>query len=90
MQIAARFPDDRVYGEEFGPDGPGGSAATAGSAATDGAVSEQLTVPAGRVWHLDPIDGTLNFALGLPNFCTSIALMDGEEILAASTARRST
>ena len=82
-RIAARFPDDRVIGEEFGPDGPGGSAGTDGSAATDGAVSEQLTVPAGRVWHLDPIDGTLNFALGLPNFCTSIALMDGEEILAA-------
>ena len=39
--------------------------------------------PAGRVWHVDPIDGTLNFALGLPNFCTSMALMDGDEILAA-------
>jgi len=112
-QIAARFPDDRVFGEEFGPGGPDGSGATDGSAATDGSVatdgsaatdgsvatddsattdgsaeidggvSEQLTVPAGRVWHIDPIDGTLNFALGLPNFCTSIALMDGEEILAA-------
>ena len=46
-------------------------------------MSERLTVPVGRVWHIDPIDGTLNFALGLPNFCTSIALMDGEEILAA-------
>lgn len=33
----------------------------------------------GRAWHLDPIDGTLNFALGLPGFCTSIALVqDGE------------
>jgi myo-inositol-1(or 4)-monophosphatase len=40
-------------------------------------------LPAGRVWHLDPIDGTLNFALGLPNFCTSMALMDGNDILAA-------
>jgi len=37
----------------------------------------------GRVWHVDPIDGTLNLALGLPNFCTSLALMDGDEILAA-------
>ena len=36
-----------------------------------------------RVWHLDPIDGTLNFALGLPGFCTSIALMQGDDVLAA-------
>jgi myo-inositol-1(or 4)-monophosphatase len=37
----------------------------------------------GRVWHIDPIDGTLNFALGLPAFCTSFALLDGDRIEAA-------
>ncbi len=37
----------------------------------------------GRTWYVDPIDGTLNFALGLPSFCTSAALMEGDEILAA-------
>jgi myo-inositol-1(or 4)-monophosphatase len=37
----------------------------------------------GRTWHIDPIDGTLNFALGLPTFCTSFALMDGDRIEAA-------
>lgn len=36
-----------------------------------------------RVWQLDPIDGTLNFALGLPGFCVSLALMQGPDILAA-------
>ncbi len=36
-----------------------------------------------RTWYLDPIDGTLNFALGLPAFCTSVALLEGDEILAA-------
>jgi myo-inositol-1(or 4)-monophosphatase len=36
-----------------------------------------------RVWHLDPIDGTLNFAVGLPGFCTSLALMQDDAILAA-------
>lgn len=40
-------------------------------------------VPGQRVWQLDPIDGTLNFALGLPGFCTSMAVLDGENILAA-------
>ncbi len=39
--------------------------------------------PEDRVWHLDPIDGTLNFALGLPGFCTSLALMQGDDVLAA-------
>jgi len=39
--------------------------------------------PHDRVWHVDPIDGTLNFALGLPGFCTSLALMQGDEVLAA-------
>ena len=36
-----------------------------------------------RVWQLDPIDGTLNFALGLPGFCTSMAVMLGDDVLAA-------
>jgi len=36
-----------------------------------------------RVWQIDPIDGTLNFALGMPGFCTSMAVMQGDEILAA-------
>jgi myo-inositol-1(or 4)-monophosphatase len=68
-RIRRVFPEDAVFGEEFGLDG---KTAPEGGAA-----------PEGRVWHIDPIDGTLNFALGLPNFCTSIALMDGNEILAA-------
>jgi len=39
--------------------------------------------PGDRVWRLDPIDGTLNFALGLPGFCTSMALMQDSQVLAA-------
>jgi len=70
-RIRARFPDDAVSGEEFGRVEP------------ESAGAEGAAPAAGRVWHVDPIDGTLNFALGLPNFCTSVALMDGERILAA-------
>ncbi len=77
-RIQQRFPDDGVFGEEFGQAGSSGDATTQN---TPNSVPPQ--VPAGRVWHIDPIDGTLNFALGLPNFCTSIALMDGQQILAA-------
>lgn len=36
----------------------------------------------GRVWQVDPIDGTLNFALGLPEFCLSMAVLEGETIVA--------
>ncbi len=36
-----------------------------------------------RVWQIDPIDGTLNFALGLPDYCTSLAVMCGQKVLGA-------
>lgn len=31
-------------------------------------------------WIVDPIDGTVNFFYGIPHFCISIALRQGEEI----------
>jgi myo-inositol-1(or 4)-monophosphatase len=68
-RIRERFPADGIFGEEFGPSQAGNGSGE--------------TLPEGRVWHIDPIDGTLNFALGLPNFCTSLALMEGDQILAA-------
>jgi len=42
------------------------------------------TVPAGACWIFDPIDGTTNFAHGLPIFCSSLALeIDGVAEVAA-------
>ena len=42
------------------------------------------TVPAGACWVFDPIDGTTNFAHGLPIFCASLALgLDGVPEVAA-------
>ncbi len=42
------------------------------------------TVPAGPCWVFDPIDGTTNYAHGLPIFCASLALeFDGVAALAA-------
>lgn len=32
-------------------------------------------------WVIDPLDGTTNFVHGLPPYCVSIALMDGDEIV---------
>ena len=40
--------------------------------------------PSGPCWVFDPIDGTTNFAHGLPIFCSSLALeIDGEAVVAA-------
>lgn len=30
----------------------------------------------GRVWHVDPLDGTTNFAFGIPHWCVSIGACD--------------
>ena len=66
-RIGTEFPTDGIVGEELGSDFQG-----------TGPVGSS-----GRTWHLDPVDGTLNFALGLPGFCTSLGLMKGNEVLAA-------
>lgn len=34
----------------------------------------------GRVWYIDPLDGTKNFAHGVPHFCTMLALEEDGEI----------
>ncbi len=60
--IRATFPDDAVLSEEMG-----GRDARAGHAPTSGV---------GRAWVVDPLDGTINYANGIPFFCVSIALVE--------------
>ena len=36
----------------------------------------------GRLWLIDPIDGTTNFTRGVPPFAVSIGLRDGDEMVA--------
>ncbi|HEX5012763.1 MAG TPA: inositol monophosphatase family protein [Candidatus Limnocylindrales bacterium] len=63
--IRARNPGDGIQAEESGEHPTEGGHAPA--AAT------------GRVWIIDPVDGTINYANGIPFFCVSIALtVDGE------------
>ncbi len=46
------------------------------------AITFECPNPAGRVWVIDPIDGTNNFVAGLPIFAVSIGLMErGRPIL---------
>ncbi|HVI87798.1 MAG TPA: inositol monophosphatase [Dongiaceae bacterium] len=35
------------------------------------------------VWIIDPIDGTANFAAGKPEFCSMLALVEGDRLLAS-------
>jgi myo-inositol-1(or 4)-monophosphatase len=37
---------------------------------------QKTSLPDGRVWIIDPIDGTTNFAHGFPVYCVSIAFWD--------------
>lgn len=40
--------------------------------------------PSGYFWVIDPLDGTNNFSFGLPIFCSSVALVYKNEVLAAA------
>jgi myo-inositol-1(or 4)-monophosphatase len=48
----------------------------------DGIVGEEgASVTGRRTWFLDPIDGTYNYASGLPTWCSAAALTDGTDLL---------
>jgi myo-inositol-1(or 4)-monophosphatase len=61
--IRERYPADAILAEESGAHDP-----VSGDAAE--------TAPASRrVWVIDPLDGTVNYANGLPHFCVAIGLV---------------
>ena len=60
--IRAAYPGDGIIAEESGDHASG-----AGHAPTAGV---------GRAWVIDPLDGTINYANGIPFFCVSIALLE--------------
>jgi myo-inositol-1(or 4)-monophosphatase len=59
--IRARNPTDAIVAEESGE-----HHSVTGEAATSGR---------GRVWIVDPLDGTINYANGIPFFCVAIGLV---------------
>ena len=52
----------------------------------DGVVGEEGAAVAGgaRRWLLDPVDGTLNYALGLPAWCAAVVVTDAAGALACA------
>jgi myo-inositol-1(or 4)-monophosphatase len=66
--IRARFPGDAILAEESG-----GHKAAEGNEPTSGR---------GRCWIVDPLDGTINYANGIPFFCIAVALVeDGRPVV---------
>lgn len=61
--IKARFPGDAILAEESGEH--------AGVLRDDGSHN-------GRTWVIDPLDGTVNYANGIPYYCVSIGLVVDE------------
>lgn len=65
--LRKRFPDDGIVGEE---------------SETGESITFDAPHPGGRVWVIDPIDGTNNFVAGLGNFAVCIGLLErGEPVL---------
>ncbi len=58
--IKGRYPDDAILAEESGEH--------AGVLRDDGSGN-------GRTWVIDPLDGTVNYANGIPFYCVSIGLV---------------
>ena len=66
--IRTTYPGDAILAEETGE-----HRAVAGEEPTSGR---------GRVWIVDPLDGTVNYANGIPFFCVSIGLVvDGQPVV---------
>ena len=70
--IRRSFPDDEVLAEE-----------RATRRRLRAEVRSMARVPARRsddahrIWVIDPLDGTVNYAAGIPHFCTSVGLVVG-------------
>ena len=59
--IRSRFPGDAILAEESGEH--------------HAVKGEEATVLRGRTWVVDPLDGTINYANGIPFFCVSVGLV---------------
>jgi myo-inositol-1(or 4)-monophosphatase len=70
--VRERYRGDDFYAEEIG------------EVAAEGLPAGETGIAArsGRVWIVDPLDGTVNYANGIPFFCISIALaVDGRPVV---------
>ncbi len=77
--IRERSPADAILAEESGAHPAASDAGGTAHASAGGATVPEAN---GRVWVIDPLDGTVNSANGLPVFCASIWLVvDGTPVV---------
>ena len=88
--IREEYPTDGILAEESGAHhgkgggGGGGGKAAAGAGAMSAADAVSRALAAGRTWIVDPLDGTINYANGIPYFCVSVGLVvDGRPAVGA-------
>jgi myo-inositol-1(or 4)-monophosphatase len=60
--IRERYPGDAILAEESGHHQR----------------LEAAAAPTGRTWVIDPLDGTVNYANGIPYFCVSVAMVGAD------------
>jgi myo-inositol-1(or 4)-monophosphatase len=76
--VRARFPADSILAEESGSHAavavPGAKDEVTGAA---GQLAHQEPESTERTWVIDPLDGTVNYANGIPVFCVSIGFVAG-------------
>jgi myo-inositol-1(or 4)-monophosphatase len=77
--VQERYPADDFYAEEIGEVAAleGSAAGASGGSGTARAAAAGVATRSDRVWIVDPLDGTINYANGIPFFCVSIALISG-------------
>jgi myo-inositol-1(or 4)-monophosphatase len=86
--IREQYPTDGILAEESGAhhgkgDG-GGKASAAATGAVSAADAASRALATGRTWIVDPLDGTINYANGIPYFCVSVGLVvDGRPAVGA-------
>ena len=68
--IRERFPGDAILAEESGRHERADGGETPATGTLRGRWSR-------RTWVIDPLDGTVNYANGIPFFCVSIGLVEG-------------
>ena len=67
--IRGTYPADGILAEESGEH------RAAGPHAAEAAESPSRALASGRTWIVDPLDGTVNYANGIPFFCVSVGLV---------------
>jgi myo-inositol-1(or 4)-monophosphatase len=77
--LTRRRPSDRVLGEEGATSSPLADVAQGATSAALDSISG-----GGYLWVVDPLDGTANFLQGIPVWCVSVAVRDGEGAVAGA------